>query len=75
VRSDIRSRTNLNDEEIASYERRLRRRRLITLDENGESDEETGERVVEFIDFRTYPLTICWKDIYSFKSDSCKGIC
>jgi hypothetical protein len=64
----------MNEEELAAYERRLRRRRYTILDEFGESDEEVNgnEQEEEYIDFRTYPLNISWKDLYSFKTDSCK---
>jgi hypothetical protein len=71
VRNEMRTQPSVDD--LASYERRLRRRRNIALDENGESDEETiGLESREYVDFRTYPLTIGWKDLFSFKSDTCR---
>ena len=61
-------------QELTASERRIRRRRFDILDEAGESEEELLHTPSEedYIDFRTYPFTINWKDIYSYDNDSCK---
>jgi hypothetical protein len=59
-------------EELSSVERRLRRRRGTYLDDEDNSDDEMfGVGDEEYLDFRTYPLTISWKDTYSADNDSC----
>lgn len=69
-----RTRGTEESEELTSLERRIRRRRYSLLDEEGESqDEQTNPQEEEdYIDFRTYPLTINWKEIYSNDCDACK---
>lgn len=65
--------TNEETEELSAIERRARRRRFTFLDEAGESEDEliNPKDCEEYIDFRTYPLTINWRDIYSTSNDSC----
>jgi hypothetical protein len=61
-------------EELSVLERRIRRRRFTLHDEEGESYDELDNprEDEEYLDFRTYPLTINWKDIYSAENDLCK---
>jgi hypothetical protein len=67
--------SNEDAEELTSLERRLRRRRFYYVDEQAESQDELANPREEedYVDFRSYPLTINWKDIYSAESDSCNS--
>jgi hypothetical protein len=74
VRNQIRERnTSEENDDLTALERRLRRRRYTFMDEDAESHDEllNPREEQDYPDFRTYPLTINWKDIYSIKNDSC----
>ena len=73
VRPNATTISNEETEELTASERRIRRRRYTFLDEQAESQDEISnpKEDEEYIDFRTYPLTINWKDIYSTSNDSC----
>lgn len=65
--------TSEDSEELNPVQRTLRRRRFTYTDTRAESDEELENPIEEeeYFDFRIYPLTINWKDIYSVHNDSC----
>jgi hypothetical protein len=75
IRTSRNMQTSENSEELTSFERRARRRRSNFLDDwdsDAESMIDNLEIQEEHFDFRIYPLSINWNDIYSLDNDLCK---
>jgi hypothetical protein len=72
-----RERRQEQPQELSTLERRIRRRRNNNLNNSrlvtdDESDDDSILVNNFDYDFRTYPLSINWKDIHSYENDSCK---
>jgi len=69
--SYLNNRREDHSDALSIIERRLRRRRAVhyIVNELGESEDDTTEKE-NIPGFRSYPLNIDWKDIYSYDNDS-----
>ncbi len=70
-----RERRQEQPQELSTLERRIRRRRNNLNNTRLVTDDSDDDSIIvnNFdYDFRTYPLSINWKDIYSYENDSCK---